>query len=187
MKIRKPHEFASRAPTGVKVAPATSFNPNLRFTPNVVGKPNFLEWSTQRAIKDGYKASSWVYIAINRISRLAASIEWLAYHKNADGTRGERWPEHPFERLMANPNPYINAQDFRERYYQHLWLTGNALAKVLLVRDIPVGLVPVMPNAIRPVPDEKLFLNGTPIIQRSLAEPIFCICKVRNASTFERS
>lgn len=145
----------------------SKFTPGVRFTPQIAGTPNFREWNINTAINDGFKASSWVYSAVNKLSRTAASVEWRAYHLNEDGTQGDRWPDHPFELLMGDPNPYMNAQDFRERMYQHLWLAGNGLSKIVQVNNVPVGLVPIMPNAIKPVPSKSSFIAGYDLFEDS--------------------
>jgi HK97 family phage portal protein len=132
----------------------------IKYTANITGRPNFREWDINTAIIDGYKASTWVYTSVNKISRTAASVDWICFHKNADGTKGDRWPEHPFEQLMKEPNPYTNGQDWKERTYQHLWLGGNGISRIVSLRDVPVALVQMMPNSVKPVPDENVFLNG---------------------------
>lgn len=165
VRFRNPKRLVKAAAS--PSAAQSSFKPGITFSPTISGRPNYRDWSTAKAISDGYKASTWVFKAVNGLSRTAAGIEWICYHKNADGTRGDRWPTHPFEILMREPNPYINGQDFRERLYQHLWLAGNGLSKIVSVAGIPVGLVPVMPDAIRPVPSDTKFIDGYDIFEKS--------------------
>jgi HK97 family phage portal protein len=131
----------------------------ISYSPNITGRPNFYEWNVDRAISEGYKASTWVYTAVNKLSRAAASVEWICYKINADGSRGDRWPDHPFEIMMHEPNPFTNGQDWRERTYQHLWLAGNSISRIVSVGKVPIGLVQMMPNSVRPVPDLATFLS----------------------------
>lgn len=165
VRFRSPKRMIKAAASSPAVQ--STFKPGITFSPTISGRPNYRDWSTAKAISDGYKASTWVFKAVNGLSRTAAGIEWIAYHKNPDGTRGDRWPTHPFEILMREPNPYINGQDYRERLYQHLWLAGNGLSKIVSVAGIPVGLVPIMPDAIRPVPSDTKFIDGYDIFEKS--------------------
>ncbi len=43
---------------------------------SAVGQPQFSEWSVERAISDGYKASTWEYACVTKIMDSASSVPW---------------------------------------------------------------------------------------------------------------
>jgi phage portal protein BeeE len=44
------------------------------------------DWSTRKAIEQGLKASSWVYICVKRLMKAAASVPWVA-----EELHGKKW------------------------------------------------------------------------------------------------
>lgn len=119
----------------------------------------FSDWSTERAIHEGYKASHWVYSCVRLISRAVASLEWVAVE--GSGVDAQDLPDHPLTRLLAKPNPYISGSDLFERVVAHLHLGGNAMVTKIgsgAGRRRPGDieeLWPIMPDRARPVPAEK--------------------------------
>jgi len=116
------------------------------------------DWSTDRAIQYGLKASVWVYAAVRRIATNVSRLPWHVEVLQADGATWERDPSHPLAVLLNEPNPFMTGQDLRERWVYHLWLGGNALGKLVLVRGTPVELWPLQPDRVKPVPDQREYI-----------------------------
>lgn len=122
------------------------------------GRPITSDWSTERAIQHGLKASVWVYAAVRRIATNVSRVPWHVEVLQAGGT-WQRDPSHPLAVLLNEPNPFMTGQDLRERWVYHLWLGGNALGKLVLVRGTPVEIWPLSPDRVKPVPDPSRFLS----------------------------
>lgn len=122
-------------------------------------------WSTQRAVEEGLRASHWVYLAIRRISQAASSVPWLAVQDS--GEEGEDLPDHELTKLLAKPNEYTSGQDFIERIVGHLNLGGNAIiVKSRDQRGRVRELWPVMPDRVTPNLDDDGYLVGYDMTNR---------------------
>jgi HK97 family phage portal protein len=128
-------------------------------------RPHFKEWDTGKAIKDGFKASVWVYACVYRIMKDAASVPWIA-----EVRKGDEWEpdeQHPLTELMEYPNEFMSRQDMIERVTAHLNLGGNGLWSKLMItsrrgltrgRKIVAELWPIDPSGIKPVPSRAKFI-----------------------------
>src|SRR5690554_6792493 len=90
------------------------------------GKPQWSDWSTDKAVKEGFKASTWVYTCVYRLMKAAASVPWVVSRQ----VKQDEWEViqgHPLEELMKKPNPFMSGQDLIERLTAHLYLGGNGL------------------------------------------------------------
>lgn len=116
------------------------------------------EWNTGKAIREGLKASTWVYTACRKISTAFASVPMLVEKRV-----GEEWkPDltHPLQLLLDSPNPFMSRQDVMERWALHLLLGGNALWHKVLVQGLPVEVWPLHPDTITPIPSRANFVGG---------------------------
>lgn len=111
-----------------------------------VGAATWGNWDVKKAVKEGYVASGWVYIAISKIAKTAASVPWVVF--NADGEA--QW-EHPLSRVLAKPNPSFSRQDLMELVVSWLNLTGKAYLHKVIVRGRTSELWPVSPDRVEPV------------------------------------
>lgn len=131
--------------------------------------PQWNQWSTKRAVEDGFKASVWVYIAVQRLMRAAASVPWYAYEGNGD--EWEKEESHPLSQLIARPNPFMPRQRVIEWMVAQLSLAGNSMLKKVQVRKQTRELWPLWElDKVQPVPDQFNFLarydfrrDGNPI------------------------
>lgn len=123
------------------------------------GKAQWNDWSTDKAIRDGLKASVWVYRCVNRRAKAAASVPW--YVEERKGDKWERIPNHPIEVLLTEPNPFMTGQKLIEYLVNHLDLGGNGIWHIVMARDMPVEFWPIVPDPslIKPVPDRQNFLS----------------------------
>lgn len=120
------------------------------------GKPQWSEWDTDNAIKEGFKRSTWVYACVWRIMRAAASVPWVVNRRV--GGKWEPVPGHPLELLLETPNPFMSRQDLIERTASHLYLGGNALWQKVTARKIVAELWPMDVGGIKPVPSQTDFI-----------------------------
>lgn len=116
------------------------------------------EWSTEKAISEGLKASTWVYTACRRISTALASVPLVVQKRTGDEWQPD--PQHPLQALLDRPNPFMSRQDMLERWALHLELGGNALWHKVLVQGRPVELWPLKPDEVKPIPSRLAFIAG---------------------------
>ena len=122
------------------------------------GRPMWSEWSTDKAIRDGFKASTWVYACVYRLMKAAASIPWEVSRQVRPG-EWEVVPNHPLQLLLEQPNPYMSGQDLMERLTAHLYLGGNGLWTKVRAGGVVAELWPIGPEGIRPVPSRTDFIK----------------------------
>lgn len=110
------------------------------------------DWSTQHAFREGYRASTWVYDAIELRRRAVASIPWHVEVRRGDAW--ERQPDHPLQALLDDPNPDFSQRQMISRLVQWLDLGGNGYWLKVRAgrRNFPVELWPVMPDGMRAMP-----------------------------------
>ncbi|MFB9994086.1 phage portal protein [Deinococcus oregonensis] len=116
------------------------------------------DWSTEKAINEGMKASTWVYTACRKVSTALASVTLIVEKR-----KGDEWepdPKHPLQALLDRPNPYMSRQDMHERWVLHLMLGGNAIWHKVLVGGKPVEVWPLLPDQIKPIPSRAGFVSG---------------------------
>ena len=124
--------------------------PDLLFS--YYGKsPRFLEWSTELAIKEGYKHSTWVYSCINLRATTASSVPWLVEKKVGDDW--ELDTASSLAKLLQRPNPDMDWRTMIEYCIQHQDLSGNSFwSKVRAGNNQVAELWVLMPQAIKVVP-----------------------------------
>ena len=119
---------------------------------------NFDRWDTSKAVNEGFRASEWVYVSVNRIARAVSGIPWKVFQKTVDGRIP--YPKiHPIEQLMTSPNLYTSDSDWLELIMQHLLLGGNAVNRAILHGGVPVALVPLMPDNVDVVASPSKFIE----------------------------
>ncbi|MFA5991815.1 MAG: phage portal protein [Candidatus Doudnabacteria bacterium] len=111
------------------------------------GQPIYTNMSIEKATRDGYACSVYVYRGVRTIIQAASAIPWVALDRD-----GERIPGHEFEKLMANPNPYFSGQDLIEFTIAHLCLGGNSLWQPMMVNGKPREFWLTMPDKVKPIP-----------------------------------
>ena len=88
--------------------------------------PQFNNWDTEKAIKEGFKHSTWVYSCINVRATSASSIPWVVQKKTSQGWENVEDESNPLVRLVNRPNPDMSWAMLIEYCVQHLDLSGNA-------------------------------------------------------------
>lgn len=122
------------------------------------GRVQQKEWDSARAVSEGLKANTWVYTACTKIARGLSSIPFVL--KQLEGEVWMARPDHPLQKLLNRPNPFMARQDVQERWVLHLMLSGNALMYKNMVGGVPVELWPLLPDQVRPIPSRLEYLAG---------------------------
>ncbi len=131
-------------------------------SPYLLNRPIWTDWSTENAVKEGFKSSIWVYACVYKRMKAVASVPWKVEVFNKDIWEEDN--EHPLSMLLENPNKYISFQDLIERMVACLDLGGNSIWQKIIVKknglEIPVELWPLPPDGIKPVPSSTDFISS---------------------------
>jgi len=123
--------------------------------PQQVARPVWTEWSTESAIRNGLKASEWVYSCVRKLASAMSSVPWFVEQRVSED-EWERDDTHPLGNLLAQPNPQMSRQDLFERTAHHLYLGGNAFWHIERnSKGIPLQLVPLPADQIKPLPSGR--------------------------------
>ena len=124
------------------------FTRNLAFSNHFAvktGAPVYNNWTVRKAVKDGYKANSWVYRAVTLITKSAASVEWGVVNDEGEPT------DHYLAKVLEHPNKSVSRQDVFELLISWLELTGNSYLKTVKAGQQTTEIWPVSPDRLRPV------------------------------------
>jgi HK97 family phage portal protein len=103
---------------------------------------------------------SWIYTAVMKTAELAAGAQFSV--QRLSGEERQDVPNHPFERLLARPNPLQGRSEFLIATYAYRKINGNAywwLNRTSAEAE-PAELWLIPPARIRPIPDGRLFIRG---------------------------
>jgi HK97 family phage portal protein len=127
-----------------------------------VAAHNNLRWPglTDAATQSrAYTESPWVYLAVNRIAEAGALVPLNV--TRIEGDRLVDVVQHPLERLLDSPNPFMSRFELMEQTLGMLELTGNAYW--FLAGDskgTPVQIWPLRPDRVSVVPDQVDYVKG---------------------------
>ena len=107
-----------------------------------------------------YRLSSWVSTAVEMVAQTAALARFSVF-KTKDEEQ-EDIPNHPFEKLLAKPNPMESGAELIEATIAFRKLAGNSYLWLNVSNENaePDEIWIIPPNRIMPVPDENLYLKG---------------------------
>jgi len=114
-------------------------------------------WDVDKAIREGLKASTWVYACVSRIALSAAGVPWFA-----EVRRGNDWEmdlDHPLTELMAKPNPWTSGPQLIDMMTNHILLGGNSLVAMLSAGGVVAELQTIDIRWIKPVPIRTGFID----------------------------
>lgn len=117
-----------------------------RFVFTAGNTPQWNKWKVDKAVKDGYVASGWVFRAVNAISNAGSSVPFHVVDKE-----GTPLPNHNISKLLKRPNPSIPRQELFSLYIQWLLLAGNAYSKKVKVGGRTTELWPISPDKAMPI------------------------------------
>lgn len=112
-----------------------------------------------------------VYAVVRLLATAVARPDWHLYRKQTDGRRRYASPVqgqdqrtevtvHQALKVWSKPNPFQTQTEFIEASVQYLELVGESDWVVERAGSVPVGLWPVRPDRLTPVPHETRFLAG---------------------------
>ena len=118
--------------------------------------PEWKDWNTTQATKEGLKDNGWIYRSIQIISQIAASVDFVVYNSDDEIL----W-EHPLTILLNNPQPsseFFPKSVFFELVVNWLYLSGIApIHKILNGQGRTQELNLISPDRITYIRD-----NGIP-------------------------
>ncbi len=126
--------------------------------------PIYTDMTVRKATREGYKVSVYVFRAVRTIVQAASAIPWVVLDKE-----GEPIENHPFTKVMRNPNPEFSGQDMMELLIAHSELVGNALWMPIIVGKQVKEFWPVMPDLVKPIPSNTPgeWLKGWQVVDQS--------------------
>lgn len=109
-----------------------------------------------------------LFSTVNLLASATAQVKWhLFQHSDGRGRISSPDPRrevtsHAALDLINHPNNFMPWQVFSETFQQHLDLTGKCFWVIQRspIADIPLGMWPVRPDRMTPVPDADQFLLG---------------------------
>jgi len=135
------------------------------------GQPHWSNWTTKRAVNDGYSVNSWVYACVRKLSAAAASIPWYVEKRGPKGDWA-RQDGHPIEVLLRSPNAHMSGQDLFETLSTQLNLAGNSVWYLNLVRGSPLEIWPMPPDRVAPVPSKDNWIDHYEYRAEGVEKPI---------------
>jgi len=101
---------------------------------------------------------------VSTTAQSAAKVQWQLWRSSASGDPADRVlvADHQAKRVWDKPNDFMSGMRFRETQFQHLRLTGEGCWVMERRSPLPwpVGMWPVRPDRITPVPSVEKFLLG---------------------------
>lgn len=135
------------------------------------GQPHWSNWTTKRAVNEGYAANTWVYACVRKLSSSAASVPWFVEKRTPKGD-WERQDGHPIEVLLRSPNAHMSGQDLFETLSAQLNLAGNSVWYLNLVRGSPLEIWPMPPDRVAPVPSKDNWIERYDYRPEGVEKPI---------------
>lgn len=133
------------------------------------------DWSTERAVAEGYKRAIYVYRCIKGRADSVAAIPFVVNMRKTDKGEWEKAPDnHPLVKLLDRPNQVMSRRRWLVRVMQALDLNGNSLSrKTILSRSEPQAQIvdkkrlgsvsEIWPQPIvgfSPIPNRESWLEG---------------------------
>ena len=117
----------------------------------VAGMPLWSEWSTRRAIKDGYKAHYALYAVVSDLADCIRSVPWHLYRRMKDGA--EIVDTHPLAELVRRPNPDQTWGALLEAWDIYKSLAGNGYGLIQVGDGVTAWSL--RPDRMKPIPDKR--------------------------------
>lgn len=113
---------------------------------------------------ESYSAVSTLFSVVSRIANATSQVGWGLYRPDPSGDPDlrTRVPVHPALELVNRPNKFMTRQELMESGQQYCDLTGESWNVVEYApgTTLPVGLWPVRPDKMEPVPSRTNYLAG---------------------------
>jgi len=127
--------------------------------PSLLGRPAWTNYSTERALAQGYNSSVYVNALVSIIAESAASVPWKVKVRSSRTETWEEAPDHPLQVALDEPNQFMTRRMLMERAAGHLLLAGNAIWAKIRVNGQVEELWPLNPDQIKVVPDARNYIS----------------------------
>lgn len=117
-------------------------------------------WNPDVAIREGLDASVWAFACMSLLADAMGQVYFRVDEWNEETERWRPAPSSPLQQLLDMPNDKISRQMFFQLMAYTLYLSGNALATVIRVQDVPVELWPQDVRWIKPIKSRTEFISG---------------------------
>jgi len=113
---------------------------------------------------EAYGAVGTLFQIVHRTSASTAAVDWKLYRRAASGRPEDRRQvaRHPALVVWTKPNQHFSRNLLVETVQQHIDLVGEGF--MIVSRDprssMPLGLWPVRPDRMTPIPSPDNFLSG---------------------------
>jgi len=117
------------------------------------------DWDVQKAIWEGYDASSIVYACVEKRAQLIASVPWKA--QTLKGGEWEDAPQHPLQLLINKPNLDQSWYELIYSASQNIDLAGSAFMSEIRagIKDLPQELWVLPSQYIKIKPGKKRLID----------------------------
>ncbi|MDN5857141.1 MAG: phage portal protein [Pseudonocardia sp.] len=105
---------------------------------------------------------STLFAIVDRLASSTASVHWDMWRKAPSGQKKDRElvTKHAALDLWRKPNRHMTQARFVHAYEQFIDLTGEGPWLLVKAGGVPVGMWPVRPDRLEPVPSGTDFLSG---------------------------
>jgi len=121
----------------------------------IAGMPLWAEWSTKRAVNEGYKAHYALYAVASDLAGCVRSPPWALNRRTKDGA--EVVDNHPLAEMVRRPNRGETWGGLLEAWDLFKSLAGNALGRVI-ISDSQVLAWKLRPDRMKPIPDKNGYI-----------------------------
>jgi len=107
------------------------------------------EWSTEKALREGYYANAWVYACANIRANSLATAQWIV-----EEWKGGEWVENKDHRiydLIDRPNMRMSFTDLLKMSLLHRDLGGNSYWLKVRAGSRVIELWPLSPDKVKPI------------------------------------
>lgn len=132
-----------------------SIAPADMIEPMWASQPLTQDWTLKRTISGGMR-NTWVYVAIKKNARTAASVPWKIGRVSSSGEFQELESAHPAREIWERPNTLGGTKTLIHRGLLHYQQHGNALWAITRYDDgTPSELWELHPEQTRPTPSKE--------------------------------
>lgn len=108
--------------------------------------PVFIPYNYVAFTNEGYSTCPYVYSCINKISKSCAGIDLYVT------TEGKEVENHPLQKLIEKPNPFISGVEFIESLWNYLLISGNTYIQKISVGNSVRELYLLRPDRVQIIP-----------------------------------
>jgi phage portal protein BeeE len=110
------------------------------------------------AVENAYRGLIWVYRCAKAVGESVGAPPWKVYQKGKTPDELKPIPDHPLEKLLSAPNPYMSGSEFFEAWAIYMQLAGECYWEIVPVQKKPYHLYPIRPDWMTPTPDPINFV-----------------------------